>query len=220
MIENQTYHIQGYEDFDLTYTLLKNDSKSNKLAILLPGWGYTTQKPLFHYITGIYLNSHYDVLQVNYKYDQDHFEAKSKEEFITAIKYDTNAAISHLLANSTNNYEQFNLIGKSIGTIALSDISQKDIFRKAKLIWLTPLLKIDEVFQSITNRKQKSFCIIGDADPNYNTKRFNTLKTNSHIRTKLIPGVNHSLEYDHNVIASIKELKKIIIEIDEFKNAN
>lgn len=216
MLNVQSFHIKGYKEFEVPYTLIKNNEKTKKLAILLPGAGYTVQKPLFHYTTGIYLQSNFDVLQINYQYHLEHFEANSKEELIKALLYDVNKVIDLVLKDYE--YNEFHIISKSIGTIALSNIASKEEFKSAKLIWLTPLLKNDYVYFAMKHCTQQSLGLIGDDDPNYDHNRFNELINNKHIVTKLIPGTNHSLELSVNIIGSIDILKDIMTEITAFTN--
>ncbi|WP_042347977.1 hypothetical protein [Bacillus massiliigorillae] len=214
MIDIQNCKAKGYRDFDISYTLMRGNCDTKRLAILLPGAEYSIEKPLFHYITSVYINSNIDVLHIKYCYDQEHFNAKTKEDLLKALKHDVNTVITIVLKQY--NYESFQLISKSLGTIALSSLISKKEFKTAKLIWLTPLLKNDEVFLTMRNCSHRSLSIIGNVDPNYNEKRFNLVKENQNMIAKLITGTNQSLERSDNIIESLNILKKIMIEITKF----
>lgn len=66
------------EDSTIPYTWIRNDL-SNGICIMLPGLGYGTQRPLFHYATGMCLNQNIDVLHVNYQFAKDEQFRKLKK---------------------------------------------------------------------------------------------------------------------------------------------
>ncbi|WP_315635108.1 hypothetical protein [Rossellomorea yichunensis] len=110
-------------------------------------------------------------------------------------------------------------MAKSFGTIALSNELARKSFQNAKLIWLTPLLKEDEVFQAMLGSEQEGLYIIGDADRHYEEARFNELKSNHRLHMHLIKGANHSLEHDFHVLDSISIHKQILTNIKAFIEA-
>jgi len=194
----------------IQYTFYKQDEKSNCLAIILPGTGYTTESPLLRYTTQVLIKKGIDVLHVNYKYSQVELFALNEVDF-------TNDVLSVIESiNSEYKYEHFKIIAKSIGTIAMSYLLEKPKFQSADAYWLTPLLQRDDVYNALIKSHQKGICIIGDRDQCYNSERFETLKGNSKLTLNLIEGVNHSLEFENNIYDSIDLLKKVINIIDKF----
>ncbi|RDI45574.1 alpha/beta hydrolase [Falsibacillus pallidus] len=207
-VEKRT--VKGYKDMEVPFTLFRKDSTS--LAIILPGSGYTSQAPLLHYAKAVFANKSFDVLQVNYQYNNDDYDGF--RELGEAIKWDVNVVLDELLANHT--YDQFYFIGKSLGTIAMSSVLNREIFHDAKAIWLTPLIHRDDVWEAMVNSMNKGLCIIGDKDPCYREERYLKIVENANIMQKLIPNVNHDLEYRENVLGSIDVLKDIIAAIEQF----
>jgi len=205
--------VEGYRGMNIPYTLYGKSDNSNDLLILLPGAGYTVNSPIFHYSTGIFLNQSKDILEVNYPYNHEFYNGFSLEELYKAVKNDSRIVIDTVLKN--NAYNNFYIIGKSIGTIAMSSELNRDVFKNAKTIWLTPLLKLDEVFESIINSRNKGLCIIGDNDRNYTEELFSQIGKNENITFKLIPGANHSLD-NEDAMKSIDNLKSIMIDIERF----
>ncbi|UCZ54961.1 alpha/beta hydrolase [Bacillus shivajii] len=216
MYNVETKIVKGYKEIDVPYTLLSKGGGSTKLAIILPGAGYTAQAPLLHYSTGVFVNKSYDVLQVNYQYNSKVYEDYTIEEISQAIKLDVKTVIDDVLMNKS--YENLILIGKSLGTIAMSSELNRENLKGAKAIWMTPLIQREEVLQAIINSKNKGLCIIGSEDHCYTEERFANVLENRNITTKLIPGVNHSLEYDEKAVESIDVLKSVINDIDQFSN--
>ncbi|GIO61445.1 alpha/beta hydrolase [Paenibacillus cineris] len=207
--------VQGYKDRKISYTLLsKAESNTSGLAIIFPGQGYTAQAPLLYYSMGIYLNQNYDVLQVNYQYNDPFYRDFSFDAIAEAIRTDVGAVIDRVLQNAS--YDDYILIGKSIGTIALGFEVQRDLFQKAKVIWFTPLLGRDFVWNAMMDSKQRSLCFIGDNDSCYIEERFERLRANPNLLLRLIPGVNHGLEYETDLFASMDVLKQVMKEVEAF----
>jgi len=207
--------VLGYKNISVSYQLFQPEQASGQLAIMFPGRGYTVQGPLFHYSTGVFLNKGFDVLHVNYDYTTEESNAMELDEHIKQISIDVNAVMDQVLSTST--YDNYTLIGKSIGTIALSSIVQRNEFADARVIWLTPLLHLDVVFDQMLSATQPGLSIIGDQDPCYIKDRFDQLATIENMTSILMPGTEHSLNYADKPIESIDVLKKVISEISAFE---
>ncbi|TDL34275.1 alpha/beta hydrolase [Jeotgalibacillus sp. S-D1] len=206
--------ITGYHNLSVPYSLISNGETSSKLAIIFPGQGYTVQGPLLHYSTGIFLSQSYDVLHVNYQYNHNAYKSFTMEELSEAIKHDCETVIEKTIA--AKSYEQYCLIGKSLGTIAMSAEIKRQEFIDAKTIWLTPLLQRDDVFDAMVTSKQKGLCFIGDNDRCYIKDRYSRIKDNPSIASRLFHNANHSLEIEQSVGESINILKTIMKTIEEF----
>lgn len=206
--------VKGYKGLDIPFTILSTHEDAKSLAVILPGAGYTTKAPLFHYSTGMFLQKSFDVLQVNYQYKDKAYDDFTMEEISEAIKLDVKTVIDDVLTGKT--YENYYLIGKSLGTIAMSDELNRKTFKNAKAIWLTPLIQREDVLSAMARTQNKSLCIIGDKDPYYTEERYSQVIKNQNIKAKLIPNVTHSLEYDENAVESIDVLKNVITWIEQF----
>jgi hypothetical protein len=214
MLKINTDSVKGYKEIGVPFTLISKEENSKNLAIFLPGAGYTEQSPLFHYSKDIFINKSFDVLQVKYQYNEKAYEEFSIEELSEAIKYDVRTVLDKAL-NDTS-YENYYIIGKSLGTIAMSSELSREIFSEAKAVWLTPLIQRDDVFDSMVRSKNRGLCFIGDNDHCYIEERYNQLLNNSNIVSRLYPNVNHSMEYDNNAVESIDVLKSVINDIRQF----
>lgn len=214
MFNVKTGSVTGYKEKDIHYTVLSTDEHASKLAIMLPGAGYTAQAPLFHYSTGVFLQKSVDVLQVNYTYNDKFYDPFSMDELVEAIKYDVDAIIKEVLEE--NSYEGYYFVGKSLGTIAMASLLDMEIFHHAKAVWLTPLLNRDDVFESMLHSRNDSLCFIGDDDTHYNAERYRRFTNNPNLVTRLLAGADHSLQYKSDPVSSIDILKTVIKEIAEF----
>lgn len=214
MMQIRTNSIQGYKEKTIPFTLLSKEKGAKSLAILLPGAGYSVQSPLFHYATGLFLKRGIDVLQVNYQYNDAFYDSFTMDEITKAITHDVHEVIDQVI--STDSYDNFFLIGKSLGTIAMSSELKRDVFHSANAIWLTPLLQRKDVSDAMITCKNKSICIIGDADPCYKEDRFKEVNENPVFTTRLISDADHALQYRDDVLGSIDVLKSVIDTLDQW----
>ena len=206
--------VKGYKELDIPFKLLSKQENAKGLAIMLPGAGYTTQSPLFHFAAGIFVNKSFDVLQVNYQYNSDIYKDWSMEELVEAINYDVRAVLEHVLRESQ--YESFYVIGKSLGTIAMSEALNLLPSKAAKAVWLTPLIQRDDVYNAMLMSENQGLCYIGDQDPCYDQEKFQQICCNENIQSTLIQGVEHSLQYADDPVQSIDVLKRVISEMAHF----
>ncbi|WOD65301.1 alpha/beta hydrolase (plasmid) [Niallia taxi] len=194
----------------VAFTIFKHEEQPNSLAIIFPGVGYTAQAPLLHYSCGIYFKKGYDILQVNYNYPREIIANLSEEDFYS----DVESVLKKALTDNT--YSNFVFIAKSMGTIALSYFITKPEFSNAKSIWLTPLIKRNDVYNALLTLKSKGLCIVGGIDPTYDSSKFNDIKTNKNIEPILIEGTNHNLEFDNDVLKSIEAISIIMNNVVKF----
>jgi hypothetical protein len=194
----------------IPFRLIEQKENTNNLVIILPGAGYTTQAPLLHFTTGLFYSKGFDALHINYSFSRQELSVLSEETFTKDVELVIDQAIKN------KEYSNYYLVAKSIGTIALSYLLNNTMFKEAKVVWLTPLLQRDDVFNAMVNSDNKGLCIIGDKDSCFIVERFERLKNNDDLILKVVDGGNHSLELDEEPIKSIEILKRVISEINEF----
>jgi hypothetical protein len=194
----------------IPFRLIEQKGETNRLVIILPGAGYTTQAPLLHFTTGLFFSKGFDVLHINYSFNRQEQSELSEEAFTR----DVQLAIDNAIKNKE--YSHYYVVAKSIGTIALSYLLNNPMFKHAKVVWLTPLLQRDDVFHAMLNSDNKGLCIIGDKDRCFVEERFESLKNNDNLLLKVVTGGNHSLELDEEPIQSIEVLKGVISDMNEF----
>ncbi|MCM3602746.1 alpha/beta hydrolase [Robertmurraya korlensis] len=194
----------------IPFSLIEQKKVTNNLVIVLPGAGYTTQAPLLRFTTGVFYNKGFDVLHINYTFNRQELSELSEEVFARDVQLVIRNAIK------SKKYSNYYIVAKSIGTIALSHLLNDTMFKDAKVVWLTPLLQRDVVFNAMVNSDHKGLCIIGDEDSCFIAERFERLKDNPNLICKIVDGGNHSLELDVDPIKSIDILKSVIVDISEF----
>ncbi|TWT05480.1 alpha/beta hydrolase [Planococcus sp. CPCC 101016] len=206
--------VVGYKGIEVPYTVVLTADYTKKLAIFLPGAGYTAKSPLFHFAEEIFLNEHYDVLRVNYRYTDKAYNEFTMKELDEAIVHDVRLVIKEVLKG--RNYQDFYLVGKSLGTIAMAAEIKRPEFSEAKAIWVTPLLNQQEVLDTMVNSENPAQCYIGDKDRYYSPGAYELLKKNPNLESTLLPDINHRLDCENDPLKSIDALKQIIAGIKKF----
>jgi hypothetical protein len=217
MYQIQEGNVKRNEYSPIAYTWFRNEDPNANICIMLPGLGYTTQRPLFHYATGLCLEQNIDVLHVNYTYSKnDQFQKLPESEQSRWMYEDMKATVEEVLITDTH-YERCFFISKSIGTISMAiEWTKRNFIRTSFGIWLTPLLKQDLVYEALLHSELPSLCVIGDQDHHYLKERVKMLKKNQLISTVTVPNGDHSLEIKGDIAASIDSLKMVMKCVQEF----
>lgn len=194
----------------------RGEQPSFTLCIMLPGKGYTTQRPLFHYAASVLRNRGIDILHINYDYSENEaFNAASHAEQDQWMYEDINEIAQALLKDHV--YEQVIWFSKSIGTIPMALGWTNDWQTEPTVcgVWLTPLVNEESVCAAIQASRVPSLLIIGDQDSIYSKEKLEAI-TNNHVEKDVVSGANHGLEIEGNVVDSIDIMKSIVQSIDAF----
>lgn len=202
---------------DVPNTFYFQNKKTDKLAIVFPGLGYSCHMPLLYYSTLILLNKGFDVLWVeaNYGKSKDYM-ARSKEMQMQWLREDTISAIKSVLIK--RNYRHAAMVGKSLGTVSLALLlPEKSLPKDTRNVWLTPLLNDRDINELIEmNPGRKSLFIIGTDDAYYDAKQLKVIKEEAKGKALVIKGADHSLEIGDDAFASLRALQKTLRVIREF----
>ncbi|WHY78478.1 alpha/beta hydrolase [Neobacillus sp. WH10] len=209
-------HVVRNEYSTIPYTWIRREEPNHAICIMLPGLGYSTQRPLFHYATGMCLNHNIDVLQINYHFAKnEQFKKLSETDQDQWMYEDVKAVVDEVLKETV--YKHCILMSKSIGTIPMAmEWTEKNYIKNTIGVWLTPLMKDDNVFQALLNTDRPSLCVIGDHDHHFIKERISSLKNNNLVSTVVIPNADHGLEIKGDILASIEAIKEVIERVQEF----
>jgi phosphoglycolate phosphatase len=182
---------------------------SKKLAVIFPGVGYHTDKPLLYYSKKLAKNKDYEILEIKYDLPEPGSvikadEEKRKQAFDTAFEQ----VIDQLEDIVFTDYEKVIFIGKSIGT-ALAARYNMTYELDADQIIFTP---IDATFAFVN--PCEGFVFHGDADPLCDTDMCTQLCDELSLTYVVIPEANHSLETG-DVAVDIANLQRVMEMVDK-----
>lgn len=186
-------------------TFLKGN---NKICFLLSGTGYTYDKPVLYYATQVAVERGYDVIQINYSFEESLF--KESVEIISKTIYDmVKTVVDEILTK--HSYYEIAFIAKSLGTLPIvNHYMQQPMELPTKYINLTPLLSLDECLGNLQKTNDSSLTVIGTADPHYDEGKVQLLVKHE---VCIIPKANHSLDIEGNAMESLDNLKRIVEKV-------
>lgn len=183
------------------------EEKKKKLAVIFPGIGYHTDKPLLYYSKKLALCYGYDIREIQYGTLPTNIKG-DKQKMFEAFEIASEYAAIQLADEDFSRYADVLFISKSIGTAVASAFAQKHCIA-AKQIYYTP------VEESFLFMGEEGIVFHGTADPWARTDI-----VEEECRKKRLPlyetaGANHSLETG-NVKKDLSNLSEIMRQTEEY----
>jgi predicted alpha/beta-hydrolase family hydrolase len=191
--------IISYWGVNLESEVISN--KSDTLAVILPGIGYTVDRPLLDYSKKLALELGYDVLQIEYGFQAARKILDRENEF----KYVKEESIKIFKNALKNDYKKIAFISKSIGTIVHTILCNEAKGYEIKSIYLTPVNETLKV-----GIKENSLVISGTSDPLINEETIEIIRKINDVNLMEIKNGDHSLNIKGSVLESIEVLNKVI----------
>lgn len=206
--------IAGYKD-QIPNVLLSADEPSEHLGIIFPGVAYSAQMPALYYATEVLLTLGADVLRLDHHYRHSDFQTLLDEEKTRWLEADALAVLKAALAIKP--YKRLTLVGKSIGTVALVRIlPELASLEHVAFVWLTPLLKLNGLKETIAQYPHKALFIIGSNDQSYDAALLEQIRVSTNGQVLLLEGADHSLEIRGDVVASVRIQERIVKVLERF----
>ncbi len=174
-------------------------NKSDKLAVIFPGMGYHSDKPLLYYSRRLVRDHGYDVCEVTYDFPvraRDIMNDKDAKK--EAFEHAVNEAKEQLGKVDFAQYEDVLFIGKSIGT-AVAAYYDNETQTGARHIVFTP---VPETFSYL--RKNCGIVIHGMSDPWCDNELCESKCKELDLQLFNVDGANHSLETDDTMTDCIR----------------
>ena len=196
---------EHYNDVPYNYF----DNESDRVCFMFSGTGYTYEKPLLYYSTELMLELGYDVVQVCYTFDPQQFE--QKPEAISAMVYNAaNSIVEYVL--STKSYTKAVYIGKSLGTLPITDFYMQQVPSvPSRYVLLTPLLSLDHVMKNLLGKQ--AFLAIGTADPHYSKESLEQLSSHE---LAIVENADHSLEITNRTVESVNLCQSLLTKLKAY----
>ena len=163
-------------DTSIPNTYFRQEKKSDRLSLILPGLNYSCDMPLLYYSTQVMLAAGADVVQVKYDYTQtERNQASSIRERFSQMKADVTQMAK--VALQQRSYKHLTLIGKSLGTLAIPYLLGADLpVQPQTCIFLTPI--VNELLPALQLIQQctHTFFVIGTQDHYYDPDLYRTIQ--------------------------------------------
>ncbi|HSM24537.1 MAG TPA: hypothetical protein VK856_06705 [Anaerolineaceae bacterium] len=190
-------------------TFFWQEDKTDHLALILPGLNYTCDMPLLYYAAQLMLATGADVLQVKYDYTKnpqgkpfslDDMEAQLRKDVTDIAK----------MALEQRKYQYLTIIAKSLGTLAVPHLLQADLpLHPNTCVYLTPILNELVPKKELIQTCLKNLFVIGTNDHYYDPGLIRELINSQGDNFMIIDGVNHSLEFPGDPLASLRVVDEV-----------
>ena len=183
--------------------------KKDKIAIIFPGMGYHSDKPLLYYAKRLAREHGYELLEVSYVFNMrardimNNADAK-KEAFLYAV----GETKKQLASVGFTDHRDVLFIGKSIGTAVAAFYDRENGINAGHIVF-TP---VSETFTHL--REESGIVFHGTADPWCETELVEAKCRELGLRLYEIDDANHSLETG-DTLTDLQRMPGILEKVNE-----
>ncbi|MDI1465649.1 alpha/beta hydrolase [Catellatospora sp. KI3] len=170
----------------------------DRVAIVLPGGGYTPDMPLLYYATAVLAKHGWTVQELRWQPPADRFSMDRTAWVL--------AQAEPVLAAETAPRRL--LVGKSLGTFA----APLAVALGLPAIWLTPILSEPDIAAALAATTAATLLIGGGADASWEPEVAARLSA----QQLVLPGADHALEHPDDPLTSVRDLARVTARMDEF----
>ncbi len=208
--------VNGYRDRPVSNTFIKQEGEACHLAIVYPGYGYTTDMPVLYYPAQLMQNLKADVVKVHYSYDENvEFGNTFDEEQYVWLYTDSYSIFEE--AWKQGRYTEVTLIGKSLGSLAVAHIANSESrLALVNCIFITPTLTDHSFINDVLDAQPRSLFAIGTDDHYYHSDTLKDLEKATRSEALVFHGANHSLEIKNNIGQSLQIIERLMRVMEQF----
>jgi len=210
----ESFDIFGCNVRPVSCSMLTHSAAPSHIAIVLPGFRHTVDRPDLHYAQRILYQGGADILRVEYQYWRAEYATLSEAAQDACIASDATAVVDAAFARRA--YSKLTLLGKSLGTIAMAHLLHDERCRAADCIWETPPLTVPWLRDQIRLHQPRSLFVVGTDDSHYDESILLELERATGGQTVRVVGADHSLEVPGDIEASLVGLTSIAQAVESF----
>ncbi|MFI1105194.1 alpha/beta hydrolase [Streptomyces melanogenes] len=177
------------------------DGDRDRVAVVVPGVGYSPARPLLHFARSILLQHGWTVQELWWQIPE-RFSQFSVDDRIDWVERQVTEAVDAEAGACRL------LIGKSLGSLACGIAADRSI----PATWLTPVLTIDHVTAALQRATEPTLLIGGGADKLWDSQVARSL---GHEFLE-VPSADHGLELADDAGGSVEILRQVVSRLDRF----
>ena len=180
-----------------------------KLAVIFPGIGYHTDKPLLYYSGKLVAGMGYEIIKIAYPPLEVNLKEAAPAQKGAFVKQCVETAAASLRETDLSGFSDILFISKSIGTVVAAYLAES-LGTKVRHVFFTPL---EETFGAA-----KAYCAIafnGTKDNWADWEKVVALAGEKGVPITTVEGANHSLETG-DAVADIRILGDTINSVKRF----
>ncbi|MCX5357907.1 alpha/beta hydrolase [Streptomyces sp. NBC_00124] len=177
------------------------DGAPDRVAVVVPGVGYSPARPLLHFARGVLLQHGWTVQELWWQIPDD-FSQFTADDRIAWVERQVSQAIDAESGACRL------LVGKSLGSLACGIAAERTI----AAAWLTPLLTNDHVARALQRAQAPTLLIGGSADKLWDSRIAKSLRHD----VLEVPSADHALELADDATGSVDVLRQVVSRLDRF----
>nr|WP_223242155.1 alpha/beta hydrolase [Streptomyces sp. CBMA123] len=180
------------------------DGDPDRVALIVPGGGYSPARPLLHFACSVLLRHGWTVRELWWQLP-DCFLEFTKERQVAWVERQVGEAVD------AEGGACRLLVGKSLASFAAGLAADRGL----AAAWLTPVLTLDHVAHALHRASAPTLLVGGGADKLWD--RAVADSTGHHVLE--LPAADHSLELPDDTLGSVDLLRAVIARLDTFLGA-
>ncbi|MCX4669207.1 alpha/beta hydrolase [Streptomyces sp. NBC_01381] len=177
------------------------DGARDRVAVIVPGVGYSPARPLLHFARGVLLQHGWTVQELWWQIP-DSFRQFTLDERIAWVERQVTEAVDAEEGACRL------VVGKSLGSLACGVAADRNL----AAAWLTPLLTYDQVARSLRRAKAPTLLVGGSADALWDAQVAESL----HHDVLDLPSADHALELAEDTVGSVDVLRQVVARLHRF----
>ena len=208
------FEAEGYGNSLVQCSIVEAATPSDHLALVFPGYRHSVDRSDLWYPAQMLLERGVDVVRVLSLYADTDITSRSDDEQAQWIASDTQSLLKAALRRG--DYSRLVCVGRSLGTLSMAYLLDHVQHLSPVFIWLSPLLDIPKIEESIISYKPASIFVMGSKDQNFESSKLERLRSATDGRVLVIENAHHGLEVLDDVEMTLWALGKLIEGVKEF----
>jgi hypothetical protein len=208
------FEAEGYGNSLIQCSIVKAATPSDHLALVFPGYRHSVDRSDLWYPAQMLLERGVDVVRVLSLYADTDITSRSPDEQAQWIASDAQSLLEAALCQG--DYSRLVCVGRSLGTLSMAYLLDHVQPLSPVFIWLSPLLDMPKLEESVTSHKPASLFVVGGKDQNFEPSKLERLRGSTEGRVFVIENAHHGLEVSGNVEMTLWALGKLIEGVKEF----
>ncbi|MFF3636893.1 alpha/beta hydrolase [Streptomyces sp. NPDC002250] len=177
------------------------DGGRDRVAIVVPGVGYSPARPLLHFARSVLLRHGWTVQELWWQIPDGFAEFTVVDRIVWVERQVTEAIEAEAGACRL-------VVGKSLGSLACGITADRNI----PAAWLTPVLTVDHVAAALRRATEPTLLIGGGADKLWDSR----IAASLHHDVLEVPSADHGLELADDAAGSVEVLRQVVSRLDRF----
>lgn len=204
---------KGWKGRAVRSTLTRASEPREHLAVMFPGYAYTSAMPVLYYTRQLLLAHGADVITVDFDWSEaEAFVLADDGRQLEWMNSEVTAALD--AAGQLEGYRRTTLVAKSLSCLPLAlTLRETPSLESADVIWLTPPCQFDAFQGLLPLVRNRAILVTGTGDSHYSGAEVDAA-ARAGVETVVMEGLDHSLEKVDQPIENLRSMEAVLRRLD------